>query len=106
MMIRKLPQPFHAARAFGVATCLAALITSLTAKPIPSNIDFALEKLVQNNLTVKAAATNGQTSAAVYNGYATEEAASYAAAAVTEPDSGRVMVDITLRGHATLNETL
>src|SRR5689334_1607215 len=106
MKVTSLPQTFRTACVLGVAVISATFLHSLSAKPIPDNIDLGLQKLVESNLALKASAAKGQIAAGQFNGYATEEAASYAEAAVTEPDSGRVVVDITLRGHAKFDDTL
>ncbi len=87
--------------------CTAAFIPTLLAKPVPANLGGGLDKLVESNLALKEAAAKGQAKAVgQFDGYATEEAASYAAAAVTDPESGRVMVDITLRGQSKFDKTL
>src|SRR4051812_6500047 len=98
MKVTSLPQPFRTACVLGVAVLSATFISSISAKPIPANIDSGLEKLVESNLALKAApAKGGKSAVGQFNGYVTEEAASYAAAAVSDPDSGRFVVDITVR---------
>ena len=107
MKITSLSFSLKAARLFCTLLCTAALASSLSAKPVPSNIDGGLEKLVESNLALKAAAAKGQANfVGQYNGYATEEAASYAAVAVTESDTGRLMVDVTVRGRGDFAKTL
>lgn len=88
--------------------CSALLASPLCAKPLPENLGNGLDKLVESDLMLKAAAgqKGGAASLAVYNGYATQEAADYAAAAVTDPDSGRFVVDITLRRQGEFDKTL
>jgi hypothetical protein len=65
-----------------------------------------LDKLVESNLALKAAAQQkgSATPLAAYDGWATEEAAGYAASAVVDPDSGRYMVDITLSGKVSVQD--
>ena len=107
MKIASISSPLRTARLFCTLLCTAALAASLSAKPVPSNIDGGLEKLVESNLALKAAAAKGQAAiVGQYDGYATEAAASYATAAVTQPETGRIMVDATLRGHVDVDSTL
>jgi hypothetical protein len=106
MKLAFIPRPFRAAHAIAIATCLTALISSLSAKPVPSNLSGGLDKLVESNLALKEAAARGVREPGQYNGYATEEAASYAAEAVKEEVSGRFMVDITLRGSERLEDVV
>lgn len=67
------------------------------AKPIPANLGYGLDKLVESNVALREAAARGGQLRSSYNGYATQEAASYAASAVSSED-GRFLVDITLTG--------
>ena len=91
-----------------VALGSAALFTaSLNAGSIPQNLGYGLDKLVESNLQLKAqgkGAKKGGRVEGAYNGYATEAAADYAAAAITDPSSGRFLVDITLSGRVPLGE--
>jgi hypothetical protein len=76
------------------ATALALLLASpLYAATAPQNLGFGLDKLVESRAIVKGNATLG-----IYGGYATEQAASYASMAITDPDSDRVLVDIVPTG--------
>jgi hypothetical protein len=83
-------------RATTLAICggLFASTALLSAKPVPDNLGYGLDKLVESDILVKSGAKN---SARLFNGFATEEAALLAAAAISNPD-GRFMVDITLSG--------
>src|SRR5207302_1541851 len=83
------------------------------ATPVPQNLGNGLEKLVESNLILqgkiaapaadKSAQPNGTANAAgksiaTYDGYATRQAANYAAAAISDSVSNRFMVDIVLGG--------
>jgi hypothetical protein len=100
-----------------VAACALAAITatSILARPIPQNLGNGLDKLVESNLILQgkiaapAQAANksdkptgkarvGGKTIATYDGYATRQAAEFAANAITEPVSQRPMVDIVLGG--------
>jgi hypothetical protein len=103
---------------------LSAFVISASAKPVPDNLGNGLDKIVESNLILKgaipappadaAAKPNGSTmvagtSIATYNGYATRQAANYAAHALTDPVSKQFMVDIHLSGtvpFANLQNTL
>jgi hypothetical protein len=91
----------------------SAIAFSISAKPVPDNLGNGLDKIVESNLILKgaipapsadpAAKPNGSTmvagkNVATYNGYATRQAANYAAHAITDPVSQRLMVDIHLSG--------
>ena len=86
---------------------------TIFAKPVPDNLGNGLNKLVESNLilqgkipalpTDSVAKPNGNVTVAgktvaTYNGYATRQAANYAAHAITEPASKKPMVDIHLSG--------
>ncbi len=89
------------------ALVLASAASLLYAKPVPSNLGYGLDKLVESKLAIQQAAARGPRALAAatrYNGYATEEAASYAAEAITEESTGRVTVDITLRGTRSMDD--
>src|ERR1700726_3216265 len=85
----------------------------LSAKPVPDNLGNGLNKLVESNLILKgqipappadaSAKPDGTTlvagkSVTTYNGYATRQAANYAAHAITDRASKHFMVDIHLSG--------
>lgn len=107
MKVTSLPRSFRTACVLSVAVLSASFVSSVSAKPIPANIDSGLQKLVESNLALKAQAAKGQERAVgQFNGYASEEAASYAAAAVVDPESGRVVVDITLRRQGEFDKTV
>jgi len=89
-----------------VAGVLAVVSVSLHAEALgtPQNLGFGLDKLVESRAIVQRDATR-----AVYDGYATEQAAVYAGMAITEASSDRVLVDIVPTGKvdvATLIATL
>ena len=74
---------------------------------MPDNVDFGLTKLVESNLTIRDAAARGPKAVAgvaIYNGFASELAASYAEDAIQDEESGRYMVDIFLSGHVGLDD--
>ena len=84
------------------------------AKPVPDNLGNGLDKLVESHLILQgkmavpssAATTDKPTGTAtvsgnripVYDGYATRQAANYAAHAIVDPISKNLLVDITLSG--------
>src|SRR4030081_3188737 len=95
------------------AVLCGILAMPASAKPVPDNLGNGLDKLVESNLilkgkiappaTDKSANPDGTTTVAgksidTYNGYATRQAANYAAAAIAEPASNRFMVDVVLSG--------
>ena len=88
-------------RVTSVVICagLFASASFLSAKPVPDNLGYGLDKLVESSIALKSAKKD----APLFNGYATEEAARYAAAAISNPD-GRFMVDITLTGRVAFEE--
>ncbi|MEO7431922.1 MAG: choice-of-anchor X domain-containing protein [Dokdonella sp.] len=83
------------------ALILLALTAPLHASDIPQNIGYGLDTLVRSNAALRLGAPPGQ---ALYNGYATEAAANYASQAITEANSGRVMVDILLTGKVAMDD--
>lgn len=72
----------------------------LVAKPIPDNLGYGLDKLVESKA---ALSRKGKNAGKLYNGFATQEAASYDAAAIKAED-GRYMIDITLDGRLSVEE--
>jgi hypothetical protein len=92
----------RAGRALLVLAAFGIFATSsLFATDLPKNLGYGLDKLVESNLILKGqGGEKGKKKASLigqFNGYATEEAANYAAMAITSKD-GRVLVDITLSG--------
>lgn len=73
--------------ALGVASALAA---NASADSVPQNLGNGLGQLVESNVMIKSGHTKARD---LFNGYATEQAARYAAAAITDGGS-RVMVRI------------
>jgi len=90
-------------RATSAVLCvgLATLTSAIWARPVPANLGYGLDKLVESDLTLKAA--GGKTKVQLFDGYATEAAASYAARAISAKD-GRFMIDITLTGKVPVGE--
>ncbi len=101
------------------AVTLSLFAFSLSAKPVPENLGNGLDKIVESNLILKgvlpappadpAAKPNGSTIVAgkkvtTYNGYATRQAANYAANAITQPASKHFMVDIHLSGNVSFDD--
>ncbi len=70
------------------------------AKPVPDNLAYGLDKLVESNL---ALSRSRNPAPPLYNGFATEAAANYDALAIKAED-GRYMVDITLDGKVGVDE--
>ena len=92
----------RAGRALLVLAAFGIFVTSsLFATNIPQNLGYGLDKLVESNLILKGqGGDKGKKKASLvgeFNGYATQEAANYAAMAIMGKD-GRVKVDITLSG--------
>src|ERR1700736_3967306 len=115
MRIRQIRN--HPSRSLGffysiaISVCLVGL--SVSAKPVPDNLGNGLDKLVESSLILqgKIPAPPADPSAkpdgtiivagkniAIYNGYATRQAANYAAHAIADPASKHFMVDIHLSG--------
>src|SRR5256885_2160317 len=93
--------------------CGTLMITVAVARPVPQNLGNGLDKLVESNLVLqgKMAApkadssvkANGSVTVAnrtvsTYDGYATQQAANYARAAIVDSVANRFMVDIVLGG--------
>ncbi len=90
-------------RATGAALCLGLLApaSALLAKPsMPANLGYGLDKLIESDRALKAA--GGKTDK-LFNGYATEEAALTADAAIAAED-GRFLIDVTLNGKVSMKE--
>src|SRR6201989_3049414 len=82
--------------------CLSLVAASLLqATPVPKNLSGGLGALVESNLAVKSHPDLAQ-----FNGYATEQAASYADLAIQDPNTGRVLVDIHPRNSSVNAEKL
>jgi hypothetical protein len=117
------PRSFSRIQTLPIALCLVMGVSltssSLPATPVPQNLGNGLDKLVESNLILKgqlaapeikgapagskpanvSAARKGAASKPVtFNGYATQQAANYAAAAIADPLTNRFMVDIPLSG--------
>src|SRR3954462_11914943 len=91
-------------KSFGVALgalSLGLFVTGANARPVPQNLAGGLGTLVESNMAVKQNST-----AAIYNGYATPEAANYADLAIQDTATKRFLVDIHPSGRASFDETL
>ena len=91
-------------KSFGIALgafCLGLLVTAADARPVPQNLAGGLGTLVESNIAVKQNKT-----AAIYNGYATPEAANYADLAIQDTATKRFLVDIHPSGRASFDDTL
>ncbi|MEO7431281.1 MAG: S8 family serine peptidase [Dokdonella sp.] len=90
--------------AVGIAAALFA--TPLFARqPVPQNLGYGLDKLVQSDVALRSGGAIGP----LFNGYATQAAADYAARAIKDAATGRVLVDIVLNGRvpvATVRDAL
>lgn len=69
--------------------CLAVAAASLQARPVPQNLAGGLGALVESNIAIKSGSAQP-----LFNGYATEQAASYAERAIIDSQTGRFLVDI------------
>jgi hypothetical protein len=82
---------------FAIAAAVA-LVANSYATDVPANLGFGLDKLVESRNITKRDPTR-----ALYRGFATEQAASYADAAIRDVDSDRVKVDIVPTGHVAID---
>jgi hypothetical protein len=71
-----------------LAISLSLALAAMAKRAVPENLGNGLDKLVENNLAIKAGG------AANFNGFASPEAAEYAAMAIVDPLTGKYMVDI------------
>jgi len=93
------------ARSAFFAIAAISLVAVLSAKPVPDNLGYGLDKLVESSLLLQ---TGTGRNVGRFNGYATAQAASYAETAIMDTRN-RVLVDITLTGRvpfATLRTSL
>jgi subtilase family protein len=81
---------------------LATVPLSLWATPVPQNLGNGLDKLVESNLTLKAAQARGS-AITTFNGYATQQAADYAKGAIMDGQH-RPLVRIHLDGTVGLEQ--
>jgi hypothetical protein len=101
------------------AVALLFSTTLATAKPVPANLGNGLDKLVESNLVMKGrlaapakdqsaqpngTATVGGKTIGTYDGYATQQAANFARAAIVDVVANRFMVDIVLGGKVPFNQ--
>src|SRR4051794_9318302 len=108
----KLPY-FSPLRSTGWAAVYFLGILGACAIPVPQNLGNGLDELVESNLVLqgriaaptadKSTTPNGSMVVAgqrvsTYDGYATQQAANYAHAAIVDVVSNRFMVDIVLGG--------
>jgi hypothetical protein len=82
------------AGALAVGIAGALLATPLFARQLPQNLGYGLDKLVESDAALRSGSAIGP----LFNGYTTEAAADYAARAIRDTATGRVMVDIVLNG--------
>src|SRR6476620_2247703 len=85
---------------------LSVTVGRLDARPVPQNLAGGLDKLVESNLILKAAAAHGAAPSVLYNGYATQEAANYAALAIQDSETKRFLVDIHPSGRVPLDRLI
>ena len=85
---------------------LSLIVGRLDARPVPQNLAGGLDKLVESNLILKAAAAQGAAPSVLYNGYATQEAANYAALAIQDSETKRFLVDIHPSGRVPLDRLI
>jgi len=85
--------PLFRVRKFCLATLLFLAVSPLHAVEHPQNLGLGLDKLVESRALIKKDPTR-----AVYNGFATQQAADYASLAITDALSDRVKVDIVPTG--------
>jgi hypothetical protein len=102
--IRFRPIPALSLQLTRLLACLllATVPLSLWATPVPQNLGNGLDKLVESNLTIKAAQARGS-AIATFNGYATKEAADYARLAIIDAQH-RPLVRIHLDGTVGLDQ--
>ena len=87
-------------RASLAAALTLALSSVASATDVPQNLGYGLDKLVESRVQLKA----GHQPEHLYDGYTTEAAAYYASQAITDAESGRVLVDVTLNGRESLDD--
>ncbi|HEX6833915.1 MAG TPA: S8 family serine peptidase, partial [Rudaea sp.] len=80
-------------RALAAAVVLSATSPAAFAATVPQNLGYGLDKLVESNQLIKQ-----HPERAVFGGFASEAAQDYAGRAITDPDTGRVTVDILPSG--------
>ncbi|MEO6688143.1 MAG: hypothetical protein ABIS07_14160, partial [Dokdonella sp.] len=85
-------QTRRCALAAGILASLLA--TPLFARQLPQNLGYGLDKLVESDVALRS----GHVTEALHDGYTTQAAADYAARAIKDAATGRVLVDITLNG--------
>ncbi|HEY4284969.1 MAG TPA: PEP-CTERM sorting domain-containing protein [Chthoniobacterales bacterium] len=107
---------FRARRIGSRATCAALLLSALIASPllavspdfnadVPDNLGNGLADLVDSNLQLQKAAASG-TSIPTFNGYATQNAANFGKLAITDSETGKIVVDIHPSGAYSVNKLL
>ncbi len=86
-----------------VLASVALFSTTTSAKPIPENMGYGLDKLVESKVMLQSAPRGKAAERTLYNGFATQDAANYDARSIKAED-GRYMVDITLNGKLSCEE--
>ncbi|MEO5626686.1 MAG: S8 family serine peptidase [Dokdonella sp.] len=82
------------------ASILASLLaTPVFARQLPQNLGYGLDKLVESDVALRS----GHVTEALHDGYTTQTAADYAARAIKDTATGRVLVDIVLNGRVPLS---
>ncbi|MGI8956675.1 MAG: S8 family serine peptidase [Chthoniobacterales bacterium] len=86
--------------------CFGFAAASLQARPVPQNLAGGLGALVESNLTLQSQTDTNGAQNALFNGYATQQAAYYASVAIQDPGTGRFLVDIHPRNSSVTAEKL
>ncbi|MEO8670133.1 MAG: hypothetical protein ABI411_02390 [Tahibacter sp.] len=72
--------------------------SSLYATNVPQNLGYGLDKLVESRALMRSGGSGE------FGGYATQTAQYYGERAITEADSGRVLIDISLTGYVKIGD--
>jgi hypothetical protein len=94
--------PWRRLAATSASLCFGFAAASLQARPVPQNLAGGLGALVESNLAIQSQTNKG----ALFNGYATQQAADYAGRAIQDPGTGRFLVDIHPRNNSVTAEKL
>ncbi len=86
--------------------CLGLTTAGLEARPVPQNLSGGLEKLVESHLALKDQTSKGLKPDTLFNGYATQQAADYAALAIQDEGTDRFLVDIHPSGRMPLDQLI
>ncbi len=92
-----IPSLYLATRCLcGAFFVVVSVATALAVRPVPENLGNGLDKIVESDLLLKAGKT------AAFRGFATEEAAGYAEAALVDAVTGKYVVDVMPDGRVPL----